>query len=116
MQRYFYRWWVEQTEATQEQVRRLFVAGQLEFVNGGWCMADDASPSTDGWIDQVTLGHRYIYDVLNGTIPKYESGFALIPSVLCLCTPEIHYVVWPYHHSAHNTMVRTHVDLDCNTS
>jgi hypothetical protein len=34
-------------------------------------MADDASPSTDGWIDQVTLGHRYIHDTLNGTIPKY---------------------------------------------
>eukprot|EP00035_Acanthoeca_spectabilis_P014256 m.271234 g.271234 ORF g.271234 m.271234 type:complete len:1102 (+) comp16089_c0_seq11:51-3356(+) len=68
---YFYRWWVEQSAASQQQVYGLFQSGQLEFVNGGWCMADDASPSTDGWIDQVTLGHRYIFDTLNGTIPKY---------------------------------------------
>ena len=41
-----------------------------EFVNGGWCMADNASPSMDGQIDQVTLGHRYVQDVF-GVIPKY---------------------------------------------
>jgi hypothetical protein len=50
------------TILTVMHMRRIF---------SGWCMADDASPSTDGWIDQVTLGHRYIHDTLNGTIPKY---------------------------------------------
>lgn len=32
-------------------------------------MADDASPSMDGQIDQVTLGHRYVQDTLD-VLPK----------------------------------------------
>ena len=59
---YFMRWWSEQSKDHQNLTRRLFANGQLEFVNGGWCMADDASPTMDALIDQVTLGHRYITD------------------------------------------------------
>lgn len=65
------RWWREQDASTQNSVRMLFANGQLEFVNGAWCMADDASPAMDAEIDQVTLGHRYIADVLPGVVPKY---------------------------------------------
>jgi hypothetical protein len=31
---YFYRWWVEQSPASQQQVHGLFKSGQIEFVNG----------------------------------------------------------------------------------
>ena len=44
----------------QADTKKLVGNGQIEFVNGGWCMADNASPSMDGEIDQVTLGHRYV--------------------------------------------------------
>ena len=50
---FFMRWWAEQDEATQNATRGLFASGQLEFVNGGWCMADDASPRLDDFVDQV---------------------------------------------------------------
>ena len=52
---FFMRWWREQTPETQEATRALFAKGQLEFINGGWCMADDASPNTDAIIDQVAM-------------------------------------------------------------
>ena len=64
------------------RVKNLVDRGQIEFVNGGWCMADDASPSLDAEIDQVTLGHRYVWDTL-GVVPKYawHIGDASLPAI-----------------------------------
>ena len=67
---FFMRWWREQSDAVRADVRTLIGNGQIEFVNGGWCMADDASPTLDDQIDQLTHGHRYIQDTL-GVQPKY---------------------------------------------
>ncbi|KAK7262969.1 hypothetical protein RJT34_30552 [Clitoria ternatea] len=64
---FFHRWWVEQSPETQEQVRKLVDAGQLEFVNGGWCMHDEATTHYIDMIDQTTLGHRFIKDQFNYT-------------------------------------------------
>uniref|UniRef100_A0A6N2KY02 Alpha-mannosidase n=1 Tax=Salix viminalis TaxID=40686 RepID=A0A6N2KY02_SALVM len=61
------RWWVEQSEEIQEQVRKLVDAGQLEFVNGGWCMHDEATCHYIDMIDQTTLGHRAIKEQFNKT-------------------------------------------------
>ena len=69
---FFIRWWREQELTIQETVRKLFKNEQLEFINGGWCMADDASPNWDAFIDQVTFGHRYIADTLGAEyLPKF---------------------------------------------
>ena len=67
---FFMRWWREQDNDTKAATKKLVTTGQIEFVNGGWCMADDASPSMDAQIDQNTLGHRYVMDVF-GVTPKY---------------------------------------------
>ncbi|KAJ6378447.1 hypothetical protein OIU78_028649 [Salix suchowensis] len=64
---FFQRWWVEQSEEIQEQVRKLVDAGQLEFVNGGWCMHDEATCHYIDMIDQTTLGHRAIKEQFNKT-------------------------------------------------
>lgn len=52
------RWWFEQDEDMQESVKKLVRNGQLEFINGGYCMHDEAAPSYIDMIDQTTLGHR----------------------------------------------------------
>ncbi|XP_004289082.1 PREDICTED: alpha-mannosidase-like isoform X2 [Fragaria vesca subsp. vesca] len=62
---FFQRWWLTQSEEMQERVRKLVEAGQLEFVNGGWCMHDEATCHYIDMIDQTTLGHRAIKEQFN---------------------------------------------------
>ncbi|KAG0461842.1 hypothetical protein HPP92_020318 [Vanilla planifolia] len=68
-QAFFQRWWTEQDEATQEVVKKLVDSGQLEFINGGWCMHDEATVHYIDMIDQTTLGHRMIKKQFN-KIPR----------------------------------------------
>ena len=39
---FFSRWWLEQDNNMKSRVRALIANHQLEFVNGGWCMNDEA--------------------------------------------------------------------------
>ncbi|CAA0412387.1 unnamed protein product [Arabidopsis thaliana] len=64
---FFTRWWEEQSPERQEQVRRLVKSGQLEFVNGGWAMNDEATCHYIDMIDQTTKGHRFIKQQFNTT-------------------------------------------------
>lgn len=59
-QAFFQRWWRQQSEAMQADVRQLVDRGQLEFINGGWCMHDEAAAHYIDMIDQTTLGHQFI--------------------------------------------------------
>jgi alpha-mannosidase len=59
-QAFFQRWYVEQTAAMQATVKGLVSSGQLELINGGWCMHDEANPDYVSMIDQTTLGSRWI--------------------------------------------------------
>ncbi|XP_056176415.1 alpha-mannosidase-like isoform X2 [Syzygium oleosum] len=62
---FFQRWWLEQSPETQEQVKKLVNAGQFEFINGGWCMHDEATTHYIDMIDQTTLGHGLIKSQFN---------------------------------------------------
>ena len=42
-QAFFQRWMREATDDQKASVRKLVANGQLEFINGGWCMHDEAS-------------------------------------------------------------------------
>jgi hypothetical protein len=35
-------WWRQQNADTQALIKKFVVNGQLEFINGGWCMHDEA--------------------------------------------------------------------------
>ncbi len=48
--------WQEQTEETRDSVRQLVAEGRLEFINGGWCMNDEATTHYNDIIDQMSLG------------------------------------------------------------
>ena len=41
---FFARWWEQATEEKRDMARGEVQRGQLEFINGGWCMHDEASP------------------------------------------------------------------------
>ena len=49
-------WWQEQDEARRNIVKDLVSRGQLEFINGGWCMNDEATTHYADIIDQMALG------------------------------------------------------------
>nr|XP_044995358.1 lysosomal alpha-mannosidase-like [Jaculus jaculus] len=59
---FFSRWWRQQTNATQDAVRKLVHQGRLEFVNGGWVMNDEAATHYGAIVDQMTLGLRFLED------------------------------------------------------
>ncbi|KAF3440313.1 hypothetical protein FNV43_RR18597 [Rhamnella rubrinervis] len=73
---FFQRWWVTQSAETQEQVKKLVDSGQLEFINGGWCMHDEATCHYVDMIDQTTLGHGYIKQQFN-KVPR--AGWQIDP-------------------------------------
>ncbi|KAK9678088.1 hypothetical protein RND81_11G187100 [Saponaria officinalis] len=64
---FFKRWWRQQSPKRKAKVKELVNSGQLEFINGGWCMHDEATPHYIDLIDQTTLGHRFIKDEFNQT-------------------------------------------------
>lgn len=66
-QAFFQRWWREQSKEKQGHVKKLVDSGQLEFINGGWCMHDEATTHYVDMIDQTTLGHRFIKQQFNKT-------------------------------------------------
>ncbi|XP_058102936.1 alpha-mannosidase At3g26720-like [Magnolia sinica] len=78
---FFQRWWRQQSDAVKSIVKDLVSSGQLEFINGGMCMHDEATPHYIDMIDQTTLGHRFI---------KEEFGQ----------TPRIGWQIDPFGHSA----------------
>ena len=59
---FFWRWWREQDDATRHVVKGLVSNGQLEFINGGWSMNDEAATHYNAIVDQMTLGFKFLED------------------------------------------------------
>ena len=57
---FFSMWWEEQPPNIKDITKNLVKNGQLAFVNGGWCMHDEATTHFMGMIDQTTLGHDFL--------------------------------------------------------
>mmetsp|Transcript_3428 Transcript_3428/g.7967 ORF Transcript_3428/g.7967 Transcript_3428/m.7967 type:complete len:788 (+) Transcript_3428:97-2460(+) len=67
---FFSRWFYDQTPSMQDTVRGLVASGQLDFVNGGWCMHDEATTHYAAMIDQTTLGHWFLAKEFDGFAPR----------------------------------------------
>lgn len=64
--KFFAMWWNEQPESVRRRVQKLVrETKQLTFINGGWCMHDEASTHYIGMIDQTTLGHSFLKDTFD---------------------------------------------------
>lgn len=57
---FFMRWWRQQSDDTKNIVRKLISNKQFEFINGGWCMNDEAATHYNAIIDQMTLGQNLV--------------------------------------------------------
>ncbi|GJP55162.1 hypothetical protein CLOM_g14142 [Closterium sp. NIES-68] len=80
-QAFFYRWWQRQQEPMRGKVRKLVASGQLEFINGGWVMHDEACTHYSDMVHQMSMGHRFIKENFN-------------------ITPRIAWQIDPFGHSA----------------
>ncbi|XP_015893889.3 probable alpha-mannosidase At5g13980 isoform X1 [Ziziphus jujuba] len=80
-QAFFQRWWRDQSDIVQNVVKQLVNSGQLEFINGGMCMHDEATTHYIDMIDQTTLGHQFIKEEFD-------------------VTPRIGWQIDPFGHSA----------------
>jgi alpha-mannosidase len=66
---YFHRWYETQSQSSKSTFKRLVSDGQIEFVGGGWSQHDEANPDIIAMINQMTLGHDYLYKNF-GITPK----------------------------------------------
>lgn len=57
---FFSKWWEEQDDKMKQIVKGLVNNGQLEFINGGWCMNDEATTTYQSIIDQMTIGLKFL--------------------------------------------------------
>jgi hypothetical protein len=65
---FVYRWWNNANSAMRDNFLHLINNSQIEIINGGWCMSDEANPYYEDIIDQMTIGLRWARKYLN-TIP-----------------------------------------------
>ena len=60
--KFFSMWWDEQSDERKDKVRQLVKNGQLELINGGWSMHDEACPIYEDMIENMMYGHRFILE------------------------------------------------------
>ena len=58
--KFFSMWYERQSEARQTRVKQLVKDKQLDFVNGGWSMHDEACPHYDDMINNMQIGHEFL--------------------------------------------------------
>jgi len=58
--KFFKMWWDNQTDDMKTKVRSLVRNGQLELVNAGWSMHDEACPIYEDMINNHMIGHEFI--------------------------------------------------------
>ncbi|CAI5954611.1 unnamed protein product [Closterium sp. NIES-64] len=78
---FFFLWWQQQGETMRNRVRKLVASGQLEFINGGWVMHDEAVCHYTDMVHQMSMGHRFIQEHFN-------------------ITPRVAWQIDPFGHSA----------------
>ena len=40
---FLYRWWNQATVGEKDKMKKIVANKQLQFINGGWCMSDEAN-------------------------------------------------------------------------
>ena len=67
--KFFTMWWDNQSEEMQDKVKDMVSKGQLEIINGGWSMHDEACPTYSDMINNMMVGHEFILNTF-GVKPR----------------------------------------------
>lgn len=68
--KFFSMYWKYQTDEMKEKVRGLVRNGQLEFVNAGWSMHDEACAYYEDMINNMMIGHEWLEREFDGYTPR----------------------------------------------
>jgi len=91
--KFFKMWWDEQTDAKKEIVRGMVKSGQLELLNAGWSMHDEACPTYEDMINNMMIGHDFV-----------EKEFGV--------KPRIGWQIDPFGHSSTNARLFAEMGFD----
>jgi hypothetical protein len=80
---FFEKWYVDLDEAKKLKVKKFIKNEQLEFINGGWVMNDEATPYFQDIIDNLRIGLLFL---------KKEFDY----------TPKVAWYIDPFGHSLTN--------------
>ena len=58
---FFSKWWELQLEQTKDEFRQLVRDGKWEFVNGGWVASDEACPLYSDLVENIKVGHEFLW-------------------------------------------------------
>lgn len=75
---FFWKWWKRQHDSLRHKVKKLVNSGQLEFINGGWVMHDEAVTHYQSMVDQHTWGFRRLNDTF-GECGRPRAGWQIDP-------------------------------------
>ena len=59
---FFKMWYEEQTDDMKVKVKGLISSGQLEIINAGWSMHDEACPIYEDMIDNMMKGQKFVLE------------------------------------------------------
>lgn len=101
-QGFFRQWWLQQSDARKDQVRRLASSGQLVFWESGPSMPDGATVTFSSVLEGLETGHDFLLDEL-GVKPRVASHIDPFghPSSLAVV----------YNHSGMNTWILNRIDF-----
>ncbi|ERL87070.1 hypothetical protein D910_04471 [Dendroctonus ponderosae] len=75
---FFWKWWQNESDDLKAKLKTLVENGQLEIINGGWSMNDEACVNYQSTIDQFTWGFRILNETL-GECGKPTFGWQIDP-------------------------------------
>jgi alpha-mannosidase II len=82
---FFMRWYEAQSDSIKDKLAGFVRSGQFEFVGGGWVQNDEANPSYESIISQISEGNEYL---LSLSVSNHISPYSLTHSVtLQACQP-----------------------------
>jgi len=61
---FFSRWYNLQNEQMKKETKKLVKEGRLQFVNCGWSMSDEANPTAEDMVLNMTIGNNWLFDEL----------------------------------------------------
>jgi len=73
---FFEKWYNEQNQEVRNNFKRFISEGRVEFVNGGFVMADEATSSYQDLLDQMKYGVEFLQREFNYQI---KTGYSIDP-------------------------------------